>query len=123
MLWIIGGSILSLPNPSKIHFMSTTAWTRQIALTKPHLRDEMQELFKLIGLFVSRKWKLSEPAVLAQITQDLVDSQSTQTIDIDHFTKVLGIEWNAILDTARPVVSWLKHVVTLTNSSEHCYQT
>ena len=77
------------------------------------LRAEMQELFQL-GRFVLRKWKLSEPAVLAQIPRELVDSQSTQSIDIDQFTKVLGMEWNATLDTFRPVVSSLKQVETLT---------
>ena len=55
---------------------------------------EMQELFGLGG-FVFRKWKLSDPAVLAQIPHELVDSQCTQSIDVDHFTRVLGMEWNA----------------------------
>ena len=53
----------------------------------------MQELFELGG-FVLRKWKSSEPVVLAQIPHEPVDSQSTQFIDIDHFTKVLSMEWN-----------------------------
>ena len=52
------------------------------------LRAEMQELFKLGG-FVLRRWKLSEPAVLTQIPHELVNSQSTQSIDVDHFTEVL----------------------------------
>ena len=58
------------------------------------VRTEMQELFEL-GEFVLRKWKLSELAVLAQIPRELVSSQSTQSLDIDHYTKVLGMEWNA----------------------------
>ena len=51
----------------------------------------MQELFKLGG-FVLRKWKLSDLAVLAQLPHELVDSQSIQSIDVYHFTKVLGME-------------------------------
>ena len=61
-----------------------------------------------------RKWESSEPAVLAQIPHDLVDSQSCQSIDINHYTKVLGIECNAISNTFRSVVSSLKQVETLT---------
>ena len=60
-----------------------------------------------------RKWKSSEPAVLAQIPRELVDSQSTHSLDIDHYTKVLGMEWNATSDTFQPVVSSLKKVETL----------
>ena len=45
------------------------------------LRAEMQELFKP-GRFVLRKWKSSELAVLAYILHELVDSQSTQSIDM-----------------------------------------
>ena len=55
------------------------------------LQAEMQELFELGG-FVLRKWKSNEPVVLTQLPQELVDSQSTQSIDIDHFTKVLGMK-------------------------------
>ena len=52
---------------------------------------EMQELFEFGG-FVLQKWKSSETAVITQIPQKPVDRQSTQSIDIDHFTKVLGME-------------------------------
>ena len=62
------------------------------------LRSEMQELFERRG-FVLRKWKSSEPAVLAQIPCELVDNQSTHLLGIDHYTKVLGMEWNATSDT------------------------
>ena len=41
----------------------------------------MQELLQ-IGGFVLRKWKSSELAVLKEICHKLVDSQSTQSIDI-----------------------------------------
>ena len=47
------------------------------------LQTEMQELFQLRG-YVLRKWKSSEPTGLVQITRTLVDSQSSQSIDIDH---------------------------------------
>ena len=61
-----------------------------------------------------RKWKSSEPAVLAQIPSELLDSESTQLLATDHFVKVLGVEWNATSDTFRPVVSSLKSIETLT---------
>ena len=67
------------------------------------LRFEMQEIFELGG-FVLRKWKSSELAVLAQIRHDLVDNQSTQSLDIDHYTKVIGMKWNTTSDTLRSVV-------------------
>ena len=65
------------------------------------LWTKMQELFELEG-FVLKKWKSSEPVFLAQIHHKLVNSQSTQSIDTNHFTKALqhvGMEWNATLDT------------------------
>ena len=45
-----------------------------------------------------------------------LDSQSTHSLDIhvDHYTKMLGMEWNATLDTFRPVVSSPKQVEMLT---------
>ena len=79
------------------------------------LRAKMPERFELGG-FVLRLWKSSEPAVLARIPHELVNTQSTQSIDIlvDHYTKVLGMEWNTTSDTFRPVVSSLKQVEVLT---------
>ena len=74
------------------------------------LRSEMQEH----GGFGLKKWKSSELAVLAQLPCELVDSQSTQSIGIDHYTKGLGVEWNATADTFRPVVTLLKQVEMLT---------
>ena len=58
--------------------------------------------------------KFSEPAFLAQMSNKLLDSQSTQSINIDHFTKVLGMEWNTTCDTVRPVVWSLKYVKMVT---------
>ena len=49
----------------------------------------MQELFEFGG-FVLRKWKSSELVVHVQIPRELVDNKSTQSLNIDHFTKVLG---------------------------------
>ena len=77
------------------------------------LLAEMQELFELGG-FVLRKWKSREPMVFVQIPHELVDSHSTESSDIDHFTKVFGVEWNATLDTFLPVVTSLKQVEMLT---------
>ena len=77
------------------------------------LQAEMKELFELGG-FVHWKWKSSGPAIVAQIPHKLVDSQSTQSLNIDQFTKVLGMEWNATSDTFPSVVSSLKHVEMLT---------
>ena len=62
------------------------------------LRTEMQKLFKPGG-FVLRKWKSSEPAVLAQKPPELIERDSTQSIDIDQFSKVLGMERNTISDS------------------------
>ena len=76
------------------------------------LRAEMQGLTELGG-FVPRKWKSSELAVLAQIPRELVESQSTLSLNIDHFIKVLGMEWSATSDTFRVVVSSLKQVEML----------
>ena len=52
--------------------------------------------------------------VLAQIPRELVDSQSTHSLNIDHYTMALGMEWNATSDTFLPVVSSLTQVETLT---------
>ena len=88
--------------------MEPSMWTTAIKL-----RVEMQELFELGG-FVLKKWKSSEPAGIADIPHELVDSQSTQSINIDHYTKVLATEWITTLDTFQSVVSSLNHVETLT---------
>ena len=61
-----------------------------------------------------RKWNSSELAVLAEIPHELVDSQSNQSLDINHCTNMLGMERNTTSDTFRPVVSSLKQVETLT---------
>ena len=50
-----------------------------------------------------RKWKSSEPAVLAQIPHELVECHSTQAVDVDHLAKVLGMEWSTTLDTFQPM--------------------
>ena len=58
------------------------------------LQKELQELFARGG-FLLRKWRSSEPAALCHLPNNLVDQQSCQGLPVeDHFTKVLGIEWN-----------------------------
>ena len=58
------------------------------------LWTDMQELFELGG-FVLRKWKSSKPVIIAQIPHELVDSQSTHSLDIDHFTIRCWV-WNGM---------------------------
>ena len=71
------------------------------------LREELQRLFDEGG-FHLRKWKSSEQEVLNSIPLQLRDGQLKQEIDYDNeFTKVLGVEWNASLDSFRPVISSL----------------
>ena len=69
------------------------------------LRAELQELFGLGG-FTLRKWKSSDRDVLSSIPEELVDPTTTQEIMLeDDYTKVLGVEWNAIIDCFRPLIS------------------
>ena len=78
------------------------------------LRNEIQELFDQGG-FNLRKWKSSEQRVLDQIPLQLRDSQTKQEITCDReFTKVLGVEWNATVDSFRPVITSLPVRETLT---------
>ena len=46
---------------------------------------EMQALFEL-ERFVLSIWKSSAPSLLTQIPHELVDSESTHSLDVDHFT-------------------------------------
>ena len=69
------------------------------------LRKEVQELFESGG-FKLRKWKSSEEEVLASISEDLKDVGTKQEIhQQDEYTKVLGVEWNVVLDCFRPVIA------------------
>ena len=69
------------------------------------LRREMQQLFQ-IGCFKLRKWKANERDVLASIPEDLRENKTKQEIHHqDEYTKVLGVEWNAVADCFRPVIS------------------
>ena len=77
------------------------------------LQRQLQELFEL-GEFVLRKWKSNEPAVLAHIPSHLRDSENSQEIKSNDFVKVLGVEWNASLDSFRPTISSFKPVKVLT---------
>ena len=67
-------------------------------------QSQLQELFSMGG-FVVHKWKSSEPNVLADIPSHLRDQQPTQEIVcVEAFTKVLGVEWNSISVTFRPMI-------------------
>ena len=69
------------------------------------LREELQHLFSLGG-FELKKWKTSNKTVEQSIAKPFRDEQSSCTIKYaEQFTKVLGVEWNAITDTFRPKVS------------------
>ena len=66
---------------------------------------DLQNLFELAG-FILRKWKSSEADVLASIPKDLRNPKTKQKINYqDEYTKVLGIKWNVVLDSFRPVIS------------------
>ena len=68
------------------------------------LQTQLQELFELGG-FVLRKWKSSESAVLEHIPSQMLDVDSSQEVTpSSEFTKVLGTEWNATLDSFRPMI-------------------
>ena len=78
------------------------------------LRQQLQDLFSARG-FLLRKWKSSEPDVLAGLPSHLLDIQSLQTLpDPDHFVKALGVEWSATSDLFRLTVSSFPQVDTLT---------
>ena len=65
------------------------------------LQTELQDLFSH-GKFLLRKWNSSEPAVLNHLSSDLKIAQPMQPMpDPDHYTKTLGIEWNAQMDHFR----------------------
>ena len=69
------------------------------------LRTELQELFRLGG-FTLRKWKSSDRDVLSSIPEELTDPTTTQEIILeDDYIKVLGVEWNVVIDCFRPLIS------------------
>ena len=71
------------------------------------LREELEELFDQGG-FHLRKWKSSEQEMVDSIPLQMRDAQLKQEIAYDkEFTKVLGIDWNTVLDLFRPVISSL----------------
>ena len=39
-----------------------------------------------------RNWKSSELVVFTQIPRELINSESTHSLNVDHFTNVLGME-------------------------------
>ena len=78
------------------------------------LRKESQDLFRQGG-FELKKWRSSEEEVLASIPEDLKDVKGKQEIhSMDEYTKVLGVEWNMVSDSFRPVISCSKETEPLT---------
>ena len=74
------------------------------------LQGEMHSLF-LKGGFVLRKWSSSDPSVLESIPIELRDSKATVVLsDSEHYTKTLGIEWNALSDHFRVSVTDLPSI-------------
>ena len=81
------------------------------------LQAQLQELFKLGG-FLLLKWKASESAVLEHIPSQLLDSDSSWEVTLSsEFTKVLGVEWNATLDSFPPKISTLMPAKMLTKTA------
>ena len=70
------------------------------------LHKELQHLCSLGGFEKFRKWKTSDRAVDRSVPECLSDKQPSCLIQYsEHFTNVLGVEWNATTDTFRPKVS------------------
>ena len=81
------------------------------------LQSQLQQLFSKAG-FLLRKWRSSNPAAIEDLSSDLRDTHSSQTIpDTDGFSKTLGIEWNAGADCFRLTVSDLPSLDSLTKRS------
>ena len=78
------------------------------------LWKESRNLFKQ-GNFKLKKWKSSEEEVLATIPEELRDVKGKQKIHHNHeYTKVLGVEWNIVTNSFRPVISCYKDNEPLT---------
>ena len=69
-----------------------------------------------------RKWKSSEGAVLARIPKSLREPEMNQEIHYhDEYTKVLGLEWNMVLDCFCPMTPTLKFDKILYNKASYCF--
>ena len=78
------------------------------------LRKEMHDLFEQGG-FKLQKWNSSKREVLMSIPENLKDMKRTLEIcHKDEYTKVLGVEWNMMSDSFRPVISCYDESETLT---------
>ena len=78
------------------------------------LRRELHDLFDQEG-FKLQKWKSSEGDVLTSIPEDLNGMKGKQEIHHkDVYIKVLGVEWNVVSDSFRPVISCYKDSEPLT---------
>ena len=68
------------------------------------LREDLQKLFSLGG-FKLRKWKASDATVALSIPLQFRDKEPSHLIVYSEaITKVLGLEWNTVTDTLRPMV-------------------
>ena len=68
------------------------------------LRKDLQKLFSLGG-FKLRKWKASDATVAQSIPLQFRDKEPSHLIVYSEaFTKVLGLDWNTVTDTLRPMV-------------------
>ena len=69
------------------------------------LKKGLQELFSLGG-FKLRKSKSSNGKVSPSIPENLIDPKTTQeTLLEKDYTKILGVEWNAVTDCFQPMIS------------------
>ena len=81
------------------------------------LQQQLQALFTKGG-FLLRKWNSSELAVMKLIPDDLKDVNPTHQLpDTDHYTKTLGMEWNAKQDHFRLTVAELPPTTNITKRS------
>ena len=78
------------------------------------VRTQLQDLFSRGG-FILRKWNSSEQAVLQSISPELIDTHPTHLItDPEGYTKTLGVQWNASLDSFRLTVANLPPLENVT---------
>lgn len=78
------------------------------------LQAQLQNLFSQAG-FLLLKWNSSEPTVLQHLSPDLKDTKSIHSIpDPEQYTKMLGIEWNDVMDHFRLTVAKLPSLEMVT---------
>ena len=71
------------------------------------LQKELQTMFDRGG-FTLRKWNSSNPAVLQHVPADLKESHSLCALpESTDYSKMLGIEWNTVMDHFRLTIAKL----------------